>query len=115
MFVPLKNLISIALSRKGIEKEASAAHVCEAFRKVAAELIHPLALEHIYPKYFRHGVLTIGVDHPAWAQQVREKQLEIIGELKSRLRGIQVTRLRTLVSPPKTDDFAPDLEENLPN
>ncbi len=108
MFVPLTKLLAKGLSRAGIQTEATAAHVCEVFRKIAPTIIHPQALDHIFPKFYKRGVLTIGVDHGAWAQLVLIHRDQLIPVLESHLRGTKIKGIKTSISELK-NDFLPDL------
>lgn len=97
MFRRLSEFIPRAVNKMGLSQQTTAAHVCQAFRKIAPIEIHPDALLYIYPRYFRHGSLMIGVADSAWAQLVTGKKTPLLRALSLRLHASIVKNIRTSI------------------
>lgn len=97
MFKKISDFIPKAINHLGLAKQTSGAHVCHAFRAIAPDIIHPVALEHIHPRFFKNGVLAIGVDASAWGQLVTDKKVAIIEALNKRIGSELVKNLRTAI------------------
>ncbi len=97
MFKRLSDFVPKAIHHLGLAKQTSGAHVCQAFRVIAPTVIHELALEHIHPRFFKNGVLAIGVDASAWGQLVTDKKVAIIEAVNERVGSQLVKNLRTAI------------------
>lgn len=84
--------------RLGIRQEVEAALICEKYRKLAPRLVHTNALEHTFPKFYRKKTLTIGVENPAWAEQVIKNKQKIMDEINKALEGNRVINVQTIVA-----------------
>ena len=96
MFTPLSKLLPKAMQSLGVAREVTAALVCEKYRKLAPEIVHPDVLAFTTPKHFREKTLTIGVQNSAWAGQVIGKKQELLDALNKSLGKTYVTAVRTL-------------------
>lgn len=76
-------------------REARAALICEKYRKLASQFVHPEALNHTSPKFYKNRVLTIGVENSAWASQVMAKQVELTDEINRSLGQKLVEKIQT--------------------
>ncbi len=106
MFKRISDFVPKAINHLGLAKQTSGAHVCQAFRVLAPDIIHELALEHIHPRFFKNGVLSVGVDASAWGQLVTDKKTTIIEALNKRIGTGIVKDLRTALHK-KTAQDAP--------
>lgn len=88
-----------AIARYNISRETRAALVCERFRKLAPTLIGAESLDHVQPKYFKHGILYIAVPNSLWAQQVYVHRHDLIMKLNINLENEWVQDIRTHVGP----------------
>lgn len=95
MFTPIQQILPSTILAFGIKHEADAAVVCGKYRKLAASIIHPQALEYTYAKNFRNKTLTIGVEAPAWAQAVMEKKDELRNSINAELGRNYVNKIKT--------------------
>lgn len=98
MFTPLRQLLPHAAARYGLTRQTQAAAVCEHYRRVAQLLIHPEALAHTKPLYFRRSILTIGIENGAWAQVVHRGKSKLLQELNARAKGISIKDIRTKIT-----------------
>lgn len=118
MFAHIAKLIPKAIAKRGFTQPARAAWVCEKYRRAAAEIFHAEVLLHAWPKFYKNKVLTVGVDHPTYAQEValkKHKILETINASESAAGGVSrdeklVNDIRTVVEKPNVLE-APE-EEN---
>lgn len=81
MFTRLQNIIPSAAIKLGVRREIEAAIVCEKYRACAAEIIHPKALNHTAPKFYKNHTLTIAVENPAWAQVVLSHKQKLVAHI----------------------------------
>lgn len=98
MFVPIQKIITKAVAKLGIQKEATAALVCEKYRRLAPRLVHTNALEHTFPKSFAKKTLTIGVLNSAWAAEVKKNETILLETLNEALGKKSVAVIRTSIS-----------------
>ena len=61
-----------------------------------ADAVGPAVAEHVQPLRFDDGVLTVGVDDPAWATQMRLLESSVRERL-AEVAGVQVERLEVRV------------------
>jgi len=66
------------------------------------ELVGPAVARHAGVRSVRDGVLTVGVDGPAWATQLRYLERDLVDGIAERLGDPVVTSLRVVVEPPGT-------------
>lgn len=70
------------------------------------ELVGDDIAAHATPRSLRNGVLTVTVDHPAWATQLRYLSSQVVQELQRRTAaGEAISELRIQVGAP--EDEAP--------
>jgi predicted nucleic acid-binding Zn ribbon protein len=98
MFYPIQKLLPRAMAKLGVRREVEAAVVCEKYRKLAPRLIHTNALDHTFPKFYQKKTLTIGVENPAWAQQVMSQKKDLIKAINESIGKEQVENLKTIVA-----------------
>jgi len=77
--VPLGEALQQVVGRLGVGRVATVATVFGSWD----ELVGPALAAHVRPVRLDKGTLTVGVDHPAWATEVRR----IAPELLLRLAG----------------------------
>lgn len=97
MFTSIQKIIPKAAAKLGVKREVEAALICEKYRKLAPRLIHTNALQHTFPKYYRRKTLTIGVENPAWAEQVVKSKGDLITGINTSLGKNIVTNVKTLI------------------
>lgn len=102
-FTPLNQILPSAARAWGIKREVDAAIVCETYRQVAPTTIHPEALDHTRPKYFRRKKLTIGVDNAAWGAEILKNKGKLIAKLNELLGKKAVVGIQTRVDLPHED------------
>lgn len=61
-------------------------------------LDHSLA-EHVYVATFKHGLLTLIIDSPAWATRLRYMQPTIIADMKKYAISSEIAQLKIKVRP----------------
>ena len=67
------------------------------------KVVGPQVAAHCRPLSVRDGCLTIGVDHSAWASELRLLQAELLARVRAEAPGIE--RLRVQVSPPEGEGW----------
>lgn len=63
-----------------------------------ADLVGPDIAAHARPVSLRDGVLTLSVDHPAWATQLRYMTADLLTRLEAATTGQEVREIRLRVS-----------------
>lgn len=102
-FVPIQNLIPRAAAAKGISKEFKAISVCSAFESVLTNFFkgYPTIKDEIRVRFFKDGVLTLGVAGSVIASELMVKKQQLLTALNEKLSKsptkIQVKDLRTTV------------------
>jgi predicted nucleic acid-binding Zn ribbon protein len=66
-----------------------------------AEVVGPAVATHARPRDFRNGTLTIAVDAPAWATELRYLEEQIRARLAAISGQDSVRRVRVVVDPPR--------------
>lgn len=70
-----------------------------------AELVGDDIAAHATPRSLRNGVLSVTVDHPAWATQLRYLSAQVVDELRTRTgAGDDIRELRIHVGPPTDEE-----------
>ena len=95
MFIPIQKILPKSITRLGLTRETKAALVCEIYRKLAPQLVHPEALKHTSPKFLKGNVLTIGVENSAWAQQIATQKIVLLKTLNKALGKNPITNIKT--------------------
>jgi predicted nucleic acid-binding Zn ribbon protein len=67
------------------------------------DLVGPALAAHSHPRAIRSGVLSIVVDEPAWAGQLRYLDEVLIARIAESLPGIEVHEVRVSVAARPTD------------
>ncbi|MCP5464227.1 MAG: DUF721 domain-containing protein [Deltaproteobacteria bacterium] len=62
--------------------------------------VGPLIAQHSKVLYLQNGILHISVDHPAWHQELRMMQNNIIESLNKALKETVITELKLRVGQP---------------
>lgn len=97
MFQRIQNLFPRAFNRLGLGRQMQAAIICEKYRKLAAETVHPDVLTHTIPKFYKQKVLTIAVENAAWGYTVIQKKTALIKAINDSCGGPMVKDIRTRV------------------
>jgi predicted nucleic acid-binding Zn ribbon protein len=58
------------------------------------ELVGEQVAEHTLPKALRDGVLSVDVDDPAWANQLKYLEVDLLGRIAAQLGEGVVTEIR---------------------
>jgi predicted nucleic acid-binding Zn ribbon protein len=66
-----------------------------------AEVVGPAVAAHARPRNFRDGTLTIAVDAPPWATELRYLETQIRARLAAISGGDSVQHVRVVVDPPR--------------
>lgn len=97
MFEPFQKFFKIAANHYGVEKELTAAKICNDFRIILpvifAEKEDPD--NYIKPAYYKDHTLVVKVSSPAWAQEVIMRKPQIIDELNKKSGRPVIKNLRT--------------------
>lgn len=101
MFTPIQKILPKAIIRLGLSREATAAFVCEKYRILAPRHIHANALRHTFPKSFRTGTFTIGVENSAWAEQIIRRKANLLKILNEALGKKLIKEVKTRVVAPQ--------------
>ena len=64
------------------------------------ELVGPAIAEHARPLSLKNGILTIGVDQPGWATQLRYLGATLLDQLAAAIGDGVITRLEVRVTRP---------------
>jgi predicted nucleic acid-binding Zn ribbon protein len=64
-----------------------------------AEVVGPAVAEHARPRSFRNGTLTIAVDAPPWATELRYQETQIRARLAAISGQDSVQHVRVVVDP----------------
>lgn len=96
-FVNFREYLPKALAKYNVSRQSQAALICERFRQLAPKVVGKDAANHVAPKYFKHGVLTISVPSSVWAQHVFVHRHELLLQLNMNLDGAHVKDIRTYV------------------
>lgn len=97
MFVPLSKILPRAAGSLGMKRQLEAALICEKYRKLAPRLVHANALKHTFPKYYRDGTLTIGMQSSAWAGQVVKSKQSLLDAINKELGRKTVINIKTSI------------------
>lgn len=86
-FVPLQSLIPRAAASKGIAKEFKAISVCSAFESILPEVFagHPTIKNEVRVRFYKDGILTIGVSSSIVASELTIKKQKILSLLNEKL------------------------------
>lgn len=87
-FVPIKNLLSHALANSGISREVSAARIVAAAQEIIGDLGRAQA--------FEHGLLTVRVKSPIYAQELKLRGHAIRTALDEKA-GVRIKGLKFLI------------------
>lgn len=100
MFTPLQKILPKAIQRIGLKREIEAALICEKYRKLAPQHIHPEALKHTFPKFYKGKTLTIGVEDSSWAHHIATRKEILLKAINESLggKGKHVERLQTTIA-----------------
>ncbi|MFN8034747.1 MAG: DUF721 domain-containing protein [Acidimicrobiia bacterium] len=77
--------------------------VATGFHRLSAEWEHLVGGQiaaHSRPRVLRAGVLTVDVDAPAWATQIRYLETELLDRLRPVVDGTELTSIRVIVGSP---------------
>lgn len=100
-FTPVSKILPKTFAKFGLTRQARAALVCERYRKAALQLFPPKISLHAWPKCFRGKTLIIGVDHPAYANEIIQKKEQLLALLNDKKPlKFQITDIRTKVESP---------------
>ena len=97
MFTHISNLLPRAMVKKGIKRQAEAAHVCEKFRQIAPELLPPEVYEHVRVQSFKNKVLTIAVKHPVYAAEINNYKHRLTKSINDALGKQHIASIRTVL------------------
>lgn len=97
MFVSLQKILPKAIAKLKFTRQARAALVCEKYRKLAPQIIHPEALNHTSPKFLKGKTLTVGVENSAWTGQIAANKEKLLKELNKALGKKEITNIKTTV------------------
>lgn len=97
-FVQFQDFLPKVVAKYNASRQTQAALVCERFRQLAPGVVGKDALQHIGPKFFKHGTLYIRVPNSIWAQRVYVHRHELMIQLNLD-EGTKVKDIRTLVEP----------------
>ena len=64
-----------------------------------ADIVGPAVAAHARPRSLRRGVLTIVVDAPSWATQLRYLEADVMGRARAVLGSDAVAEVRVVVDP----------------
>jgi hypothetical protein len=115
-FTPFQNMIAKAAARHGIIGEFKAIQACQAFNGIIPELFpkQTAAKDQIRAKFYKQGVLTIGVPSSAWANEVMIRKHQILKDANARLPDTKGTPkikdLKTQVISQRGQSFPEDSE-----
>ena len=86
-FVPLQLLIPRAAASKGFSKEFKAISVCSAFESILPEVFagHPTIKDEVKVRFYKDGVLTLGVAGSVVASELTIKKQSILKLLNEKL------------------------------
>jgi predicted nucleic acid-binding Zn ribbon protein len=90
----VRELLDTASARLGGPTSATAAAVFGHW----ADQVGPDIAAHARPLSLHDGVLTLEVDQPAWAAQLRYMEAEILARLAASAGGAEVARLAVRVA-----------------
>lgn len=97
MFTPLQKILPKAIAELKFTRQARAALVCEKYRKLAPQIVHPEALNHTFPKFLKGKILTVSVENSAWASQIAANKEKLLKELNKSFRKKEITNIKTTV------------------
>lgn len=97
LFTPLQKILPRAIAELKFTRQARAALVCERYRKLAPQIIHPEALNYTSPKFLKEKTLTINVENSAWAQLVVTRKKPLLKRLNENLGKDKITNIKTTV------------------
>lgn len=96
-FIHFSSFIPDALKKYKMTREARASLVCARFRKILPSIVGEDLPAAVHPKFFKGGVLYVGVPSSMWAQRVYVHRHELIMKLNLNLEKEWVKDLRTVV------------------
>ncbi|MBI4994521.1 DUF721 domain-containing protein [Candidatus Peregrinibacteria bacterium] len=97
MFTPIQKILPKAITGLKFTRQARAALVCEKYRKLAPQIVHPEALRHTYPKFFKGTILVVAVENSAWAGQIAANKEKLLNELNKTLGKKEIKNIKTAV------------------
>lgn len=98
MFTPLQKILPKTIAELKFTRQARAALVCERYRKLASQIIHPEALNYTSPKFLKGKILTISVENSAWIQLITTKKELLLKKLNENLGKDKITDIKTMVA-----------------
>jgi len=97
MAIPLKDLLPFSLNKAGISTQVTAAGACSAFEKTALEIFGDKAKDNVHALYLKNKTLTIAAVSPAWGQELKLHEQDILDKLEKIIGRGKVERLRFFV------------------
>ena len=88
-----QHLFEIVAAKRGLSKTIKAIQICQEFRSF--QKTHLPKLSQLKPLHFQNGILTIGTDSPALAQQLTQKRHQLQEHLNSKFGANTVTKIQT--------------------
>jgi len=105
MWHDFKKYIPRAAGKYNFTSTMKAIEVCQAYRKVAREILPATAAKNTFPKAYKNNTLTIGALNSSWAQMVQLHKHRLHKSLRDQLGEKTVAQIKIEIaeSMPKTE------------
>lgn len=90
----IRQLVSRAVRRAGVEPSIDAARVVVAAEEVLATIFEPAIAVRMKPLYLKNRTLTVSCDSSTVAQELKLREPDILAALTKKLGNTLVDRLR---------------------
>jgi predicted nucleic acid-binding Zn ribbon protein len=88
------HLMDVAANKKGFSRTFRSIRVCHHYREYIRDTFSQDAMKGTNPLYFKDGILTVGVENSAWAQQILMHQHLILEAMNYKLGGGMVKSIK---------------------
>ncbi len=96
-FWDFTKLLPRAIEKYNMERETRASLICKKFRDFAPSIVGEKVFSHMNVKYYKNGILYVGVSHSAYAQYLHIHRHDIITKININLKNEWLKDLKTLV------------------
>lgn len=88
----------MAAGKWGMQRSVTASMVCNRYRELAANIVHPQVLTYARPRYFKNGILEIYAANSVWAQEISVHSRELTEVINASLAEPVVVSIKVVLT-----------------